>query len=58
MKTKYERTGFGPLGWVCLVALFYVIVSASVAFATRDASCAIGYQREWRYAPPGWVCHR
>ena len=26
-------------------------------FATRgDTKCRPGYDREWRFAPPGWVC--
>jgi hypothetical protein len=57
-KDKIEsRDGFGPLGLLFLAVVLYVIVSISIGMATRDDKhCAPGYTREWRYAPPGWVC--
>jgi hypothetical protein len=57
-KDKIERRdGFGPLGLVFLAAVLYLILSLCIGIATRgDNNCRPGYDREWRYAPPGWVC--
>jgi hypothetical protein len=57
-KSMFERSnGFGPLGFVFLAAILYLILSLCIGFATRgDTHCRAGYDREWRYAPPGWVC--
>jgi hypothetical protein len=49
--------GFGPLGLLFLAAVLYLLLSLSIGFATRgDTKCRAGYDREWRFAPPGWVC--
>jgi hypothetical protein len=51
------RDGFGPLGLLFLAAVLYVIISVCIGMATRDdTNCNPGFHREWRYAPPGWVC--
>jgi hypothetical protein len=56
-RSRFERSnGFGPMGLVFLAAVLYVILSLSIGIATRDTDCRAGYDREWRYAPPGWVC--
>ena len=52
-----KRDGFGPLGLLFLAAVLYVILSVCIGMATRENhKCLAGYDREWRYAPPGWVC--
>ena len=52
-----RRDGFGPLGLLFLAVVLYVIISVCISMATRDDTrCAAGYERHWRYAPPGWVC--
>ena len=49
--------GFGPLGLLFLAAVLYLILSLCIGFATRDDThCRAGYDKEWRFAPPGWVC--
>jgi hypothetical protein len=57
-KDKIERRdGFGPLGLLFLAAVLYLMLSLCIGFATRgDTHCRAGYEREWRFAPPGWVC--
>jgi hypothetical protein len=57
-KDKIERrVGFGPFGLLFLAVVLYVIISVCLSVATRDdKQCAPGYDHEWRYAPPGWVC--
>jgi hypothetical protein len=52
-----RRDGFGPLGLLFLAVVLYVIISVCIAMATNDdTNCVAGYSREWRFAPPGWVC--
>ena len=58
-KDKIERRdGFGPLGLLFLAAVLYLLLSLSIGLATRDdTKCRPGFDREWRFAPPGWVCN-
>jgi hypothetical protein len=57
-KSRFERsTGFGPFGMVFLAVVLYLFVSLAIGWVTKDdIRCAPGYDREWRLAPPGWVC--
>lgn len=57
-KTRFDRSnGFGPLGLLFLAAVVYLMLSLAIGFATReDTVCRPGYERTWRFVPPGWVC--
>jgi hypothetical protein len=56
-KTKFDRSsGFGLLGWVFLIVVLYAILSISIGVATNENGCGPGYERQWQYAPPRWVC--
>jgi hypothetical protein len=58
-RSRFERdSGFGPLGLLFLAVVLYLILSVSIGIATRDNThCRAGFHREWRIAPPGWVCN-
>lgn len=57
MKTKYDRTGFGPISWACLIVVLYALASVAIGMATRDdKTCAFGYEQKWQVVPPHWVC--
>jgi hypothetical protein len=57
-KNRFERSnGFGPLGLVFLAVVLYVGLSLAIGLTTRgDLHCRPGYEKHWRFAPPGWVC--
>jgi hypothetical protein len=58
-KAKIGRGGgFGIVGWLFLMVVLYAILSVSIGMSTNDRTCRFGYEREWQFFPPHWVCHR
>jgi hypothetical protein len=49
-----DRRGSGPLWFVMLVIVVFVLYSVTVALSTAD-DCG-SYGREWKIFPPEWEC--
>ena len=46
-----------PSEFMKLAVVLYLFISIAYGWVTKDdIRCAPGYDREWRIAPPGWVC--
>lgn len=51
---KLDRRGSGPLWFVMLAVVIFVLYSAAVAIAGRN-DCNRG-PKTWQYFPPEWTC--
>lgn len=52
---KFDRRGSGPMFWVLLVFVVFVMYSVSVAAVTAD-DCGKGAPKTWHVFPPAWEC--
>jgi len=51
---KLDRRGSGPLWFVMLAVVIFVLYSVAVAVAGQD-DCN-GGAKSWQVIPPGWTC--
>ncbi len=51
---KVDRRGSGPLWFLALVVVIFVLYSAAVAIAGRE-DCN-GGDKSWELFPPDWKC--
>jgi hypothetical protein len=51
---KLDRRGSGPLWFLMLAVVIYVLYSAAVAYDGKD-DCG-GGSKSWHFFPPEWVC--
>ena len=51
---KMDRRGSGPLWFVILVLVIFVLYSATIAASTAE-DCGT-YGRKWQIFPPEWEC--
>ena len=54
MAGKSDRRGSGPLWFLALVVVIFVLYSATVAASTAD-ECGDG-DKSWQIFPPEWEC--
>jgi hypothetical protein len=51
---KLDRRGSGPMWFVMLLVVVFVLYSAAVALAGQN-DCN-GGPKSWELFPPGWTC--
>jgi hypothetical protein len=58
MARKYDnRSGkLGVWGWVFLVLVFYILLSAAFAMGTANKCGELKADKTWQIFPPGWQC--
>lgn len=54
MPGRFDRRGSGPIWFVMLAIVIFVLYSLTVAFDTAEKCGDLG--REWNVFPPEWEC--
>ena len=56
-KRKATSSRSGPVVYVALIVVLYLLGSLTYALATDNSACGrYNDQKEWRLVPPGWDC--